>query len=127
MENTTNYQLPKYAGTDPVNLLTGYNAAMDKIDTQMKANATAASAAQSKADQATSTATAAQSKADEAASTAATAKSTADTAKQTAEDALAAAGEGGAFNPSAGDAVLSVSQLSTVKVASNGIVYVPQD
>lgn len=113
MENTTNYTLPKYTGTDPVNLLTGYNAAMDKIDTQMKANATAASTAQSKAT--------------EAASTAASAKSTAEGAKQTAEEALAAAGEGGAFNPSGSDAVLTVAQLNSVKVASNGIVYVPQD
>ena len=99
MQNTTNYQLPKYDGTDPVNLLTGYNAAMDKVDSQMKANATAA----------------------------ATAKTTADTAKAAAEEALAAAGEGGAFNPSATDNVLSVTQLATVKVASNGIVYVPEE
>lgn len=127
MENTTNYILPKYTGTDPVNLLTGYNAAMDKIDTQMKANANAASAAQSAASQANSTAAAAKSKADEASSTAATAKSTAEGAKQTAEEALAAAGEGGAFNPTGTDPVLTVAQLNAVKVASNGIVYVPQE
>lgn len=52
MQNTTNYQLPKYTGTDPVNLLTGYN-------------------------------------------------------------------------PAGSDPVLTVTQLSTLKVATNGIVYVP--
>lgn len=38
-EYTTNYNLDLYAGTDKPNLRDQYNAAMGKIDTQMKANA----------------------------------------------------------------------------------------
>lgn len=36
MTDTTNLGLKKYAGTDPVNLLTGYNASMDTLDTVIK-------------------------------------------------------------------------------------------
>lgn len=36
MTNTPNYQLPLYAESDAPNLISGYNAAMTKIDTQMK-------------------------------------------------------------------------------------------
>lgn len=35
---TTNYQLPTYADTDAPDLTGAYNQAMEKIDTQMKAN-----------------------------------------------------------------------------------------
>lgn len=36
MTNTTNYQLPLYAESDAPDLITGYNTAITKIDTQMK-------------------------------------------------------------------------------------------
>lgn len=36
MTDTTNLGLKKYAGTDSVNLLTGYNASMDTLDTVIK-------------------------------------------------------------------------------------------
>lgn len=36
MQQTTNYNLPTYEGTDAPNLITGYNAAMTIIDTTMK-------------------------------------------------------------------------------------------
>lgn len=36
MTETPNYQLPLYADADAPNLITGYNAAMTKIDTDMK-------------------------------------------------------------------------------------------
>lgn len=36
MQQTTNYNLPTYEGTDAPNLITGYNAAMAIIDTTMK-------------------------------------------------------------------------------------------
>ena len=50
MGHTTNYQLPTYESSDAPNLTGAYNSAMAKIDTQMKANATAASTAQSDVD-----------------------------------------------------------------------------
>lgn len=37
MQDTTNLGLKKYQTTDPVNLLTGYNASMDTLDTTIKA------------------------------------------------------------------------------------------
>lgn len=37
MQETTNYKLKKYQTTDAPNLITGYNASMDIIDTQIKA------------------------------------------------------------------------------------------
>ena len=43
---TTNYDLPTYADSDAPDLTGAYNAAMTAIDTQMKANADAASAQQ---------------------------------------------------------------------------------
>ena len=36
MQQTTNYNLPTYEGTDAPNLITGYNAAMNIIDATMK-------------------------------------------------------------------------------------------
>lgn len=65
MQNTTNYNLKKYQGTDAPNLITGYNASIDIVDTQMKANADAASAAASAASTADGKAVAAQNKADD--------------------------------------------------------------
>lgn len=45
MTNTPNYQLPLYAETDAPDLIKGYNAAVTKIDTQMKTIADDVSAA----------------------------------------------------------------------------------
>ena len=36
MQETTNLHLKKYQNTDAVNLLTGYNASMDTLDTTIK-------------------------------------------------------------------------------------------
>lgn len=36
MQQTTNYQLPTYEGSDTPNLITGYNQAMGIIDATMK-------------------------------------------------------------------------------------------
>lgn len=36
MQDTTNLGLKKYQTTDPVNLLTGYNASMDTLDTTVQ-------------------------------------------------------------------------------------------
>lgn len=48
--HTSNYELSQFLGSDKPAWLLDYNGDMLKIDTQMKANADAASAAQSKAD-----------------------------------------------------------------------------
>ena len=47
---TTNYDLPIFVGTDKPSWLNDFNGAMTDIDTQMKANADAAAAAYNKAD-----------------------------------------------------------------------------
>lgn len=108
---TTNYQLPTYADTDAPDLTGAYNQAMEKIDTQMKANSD---------------------KAASATSAAGTAKSTADSALETANANEAAitrlAGkvanlESGSFKPQDNDATLTVQQLSEAKVTKAGIVY----
>ena len=149
MNNTPNYNLPTYEGTDAPNLITGYNAAMTAIDAQMKSNASAASAADTKATNAASAASAADTKATNAASAAATAdtkatnaasaaatadgkavaaqntanaNATAITALDTRVDAL----EKSNFVPSSTDPAFNVTNLSGAKVTANGIVYIPQ-
>lgn len=121
MQQSTNYSLPKYQGTDSPNLLTGYNAAIDAIDTQMKSNADAASAAASAASTADGKAVAAQ-------NTANTANGKADTnaTNITALSGRVDALETGSFAPAAGDANFDVTKLAGAKVTSNGIVYFPQ-
>ena len=47
---TTNYELPIFVGTDKPSWLNDFNGAMTDIDTQMKANADAAAAAYTKAE-----------------------------------------------------------------------------
>lgn len=81
---TTNYELSQYIGTDKPTYLGDYNSDMLKIDTQMKANATAVATAQSTANTANTNANSAQSTAD-------TANTTATTANTTANSALAKA------------------------------------
>lgn len=149
MNSTTNYSLPTYEGTDSPNLITGYNAAMATVDTQMKANAdaasaadtkatnaaSAASAADTKATNAASAASAADTKATNAASAAATADGKAVAAQNTANanataitalDGRVDALEESSFVPSSTDPSFNVSNLSGAKVTSNGIVYIPQ-
>ena len=48
---TTNYQLPTYADADAPDLTGAYNAAMTKIDTQMKATADAVTALEGRVDE----------------------------------------------------------------------------
>ena len=108
---TTNYQLPTYADTDAPDLTGAYNDAMGKIDTQMKANETAAAGAKSTADTANTTAGSALSKA--------TANEEDITELQEQVERLSS----GSFAPSASDKVLTVAQLAAAKVTSAGIVY----
>lgn len=108
---TTNYQLPTYADADAPDLTGAYNQAMEKIDTQMKANSDEAASATSAAG---------------------TAKSTADSALETANGNKAKITtltgrvdklERGSFSPANDDAVLTVQKLSEAKVTKAGIVY----
>lgn len=119
---TTNYQLPTYADTDAPDLTGAYNAAMGKIDTQMKANADAASAASSAASSAQSTATAAQSTANQAAQDITQINQEIDTMQESISNL-----QQGNFDPHPeSDKTLTVQQLSEAKVTSSGIVYFKQ-
>lgn len=128
MQQTSNYSLPTYQGTDSPNLITGYNSAMSKIDTQMKSNADAASAASTAAATASTAAQAADEKAVAAQTTADTANGKADTnaTNITSLTTRVSALEDGSFVPSANDADFDVTKLSGAKVTANGIVYFPQ-
>lgn len=75
--STTNYALPQFIGSDKPAWLTDVNSAMSAIDTQMKANATAAATADSKATTADTKATNAATAAGNAATAAANAQNTA--------------------------------------------------
>lgn len=108
---TTNYQLPTYADTDAPDLTGAYNQAMEKIDTQMKANSDEAASATSAAGTAESTANSALKTAN------------ANKAAITALTGRVANLEGGSFNPQDTDATLTVQQLSEAKVTKAGIVY----
>lgn len=121
MQQTSNYSLPTYQGTDSPNLITGYNAAVGTIDTQMKANADAAAAASTAAAAADGKAVAAQ-------TTANTANGKADTnaTNISALTTRVSALENGSFAPSADDADFDVTKLAGAKVTDNGIVYIPQ-
>lgn len=115
---TTNYKLPTYAAQDAPNLTGAYNSAMTTIDTQMKKNADVAASASSAASTASSTASTAKSTADSALSKA-NANASSISALTTRVNGLAS----GSFSPSADDATLTVSQLSSAKVTKAGIVY----
>lgn len=115
---TTNYALPTYSDADAPDLTGAYNSAMTKIDTQMKKNADLATSASSAASAASSTASTAKSTADSALSKANKNEGSI-SALTTRVDGLAS----GSFSPSADDATLTVSQLSSAKVTKAGIVY----
>lgn len=115
---TTNYALPTYANTDAPDLTAAYNQAMVKIDTQMKANADDAADAMSDAASASSAASTAKSTADSALK-----KATSNEGSISALTARVDGLESGSFSPSANDATLTVSQLSSAKVTKAGIVY----
>lgn len=101
---TTNYELSQYVGSDKPTYLGDYNSDMLKIDTQMKANATAVVNAQSTATTASETATTAN-------STANTANETANTASTTATSAL---------NKSlANETAIAKFNLTNIKTISN--------
>ena len=121
MQQTTNYSLPTYQGTDAPNLLTGYNSAMSAIDTQMKANADAAATADGKAVAAASAASTADGKA-VAAQTTANQNAQAITALDGRVDAL----EASSFIPKSTDPSFNVTNLAGAKVTEEGIVYIPQ-
>lgn len=81
---TTNYELSQYIGSDKPTYLGDYNSDMLKIDTQMKANATAVTTAQNTANTANGTANTALENAGTADQKATTANGTANTALEKA-------------------------------------------
>ena len=85
---TTNYELSQYIGTDKPTYLGDYNSDMSKIDTQMKANETAAGIAKTTADTALENAETAQTEASQALNTGNTANQTATSALEKAISAL---------------------------------------
>lgn len=121
MQETTNYALKIYQGTDAPNLLTGYNASMTAIDNQMKANADAASVADGKAVAAASAASTADGKAVAAQNTA-NQNAQAITALDGKVDAL----EDSSFAPKSTDPAFNVNNLAGAKVTELGIIYIPQ-
>lgn len=116
MQDTANYQLKKYQGTDSVDLINGYNVSMDIIDSQMKSNADAAS-------EAATTASTASTTANSALNTANTANTTANTASNDAASALSAANAKVGLVVADTDTTLTVAQLAEVKVSADGILY----
>lgn len=84
---TTNYELSQYIGSDKPTYLGDYNGDMQKIDTQMKANADGVSTATSTANTASTNASTALTKANEAKTTAENAETTANSASSTASTA----------------------------------------
>lgn len=114
---TTNYKLSQYIGTDKPTYLGDYNSDMQKIDTQMKANANAASSAQSAAGSA-------QSKANEVAESMEQVQSDIEALntdvsglQNSVKSANATAGEANTAaqnaNTAAGQALAKANQLST--------------
>lgn len=88
---TANYHLDKYAGTDKPNLRDQYNAAMDKIDIQMKKNSDANVVVSTAVNNAQKAADTAKKAADAAQATANSANATANSANVTANSALSLA------------------------------------
>lgn len=89
--STPNYELPQWIGTDKPTFLGDFNSAFSAIDTAMKNNADAASAATSTANAAQATAASANTNANTALSTANNAKDTADAATSAAASASSTA------------------------------------
>lgn len=86
---TSNYKLPQWKNGDEFKVIGQLNPAFTTIDTTMKANASAAASAQTKATTAASDATAAKSAANAAQSTANTALTAANAAKASADSKVA--------------------------------------
>lgn len=86
---TSNYKLPQWKNGDEFHIIGQLNPAFTTIDTTMKANASAADSAKTKATTADSNATAAKSAADSAQSAANTALTTANAAKKSADSKVA--------------------------------------
>lgn len=138
---TTNFGFELFESNAAVDLIGVYNAAMTKLDTELKtiqdmANgagtsageaATAAQEAKEAAQAAQSTASSAQSTAQAAQSAASTAQSTAESAQSTASAAQTAASEAqSAVQPikkGDSDEIFTVSDLAGAKVTSGGYVY----
>lgn len=88
---TTNYELSQYVGSDKPTYLGDYNGDMLKIDTQMKANATAIASSEAQIETALTNSSTALTNANTAQTTATTAQTSAESAQTTANTALSKA------------------------------------
>lgn len=105
--STPNYNLPQWIGTDKPTFLGDFNGAFSAIDTAMKDNADASSAATSTANAANATAVSANTNANTALNTANTAKDTADAATAAAASATSTANTAKTTADNAAHAALS--------------------
>lgn len=105
--STPNYDLPQWIGTDKPTFLGDFNGAFFAIDTAMKNNADASSAATSTANAANATAVSANTNANTALNTANTAKDTADAATAAAASATSTANTANTTANNAARAALS--------------------
>ena len=105
--STPNYNLPQWIGTDKPTFLGDFNGAFSAIDTAMKDNADASSAATSTANAANATAVSANTNANTALNTANTAKDTADAATAAAATATSTANTAKTTADNAAHAALS--------------------
>lgn len=105
--STPNYNLPQWIGTDKPTFLGDFNGAFSAIDTAMKDNADASSAATSTANAANATAVSANTNANTALNTANNAKDTADAATAAAASATSTANTAKTTADNAAHAALS--------------------
>lgn len=128
---TTNYELSQYVGSDKPTYLGDYNGDMLKIDTQMKANATAIQSASAGVETANTNASTALSKANEAKTTADEAQTSANSASSLAStanvNAQSALNQISNFNLSSIETITNITTTvgsidstgSSIKVAKN--------
>lgn len=109
--STPNYNLPQWIGTDKPTFLGDFNSAFSEIDTQMKANADASTAATATANAAAATATSANTNATTALNTANSAASEAASATSAAASATSTANTASAN----ADAALRASAANTIE------------
>lgn len=125
--STPNYNLPQWIGTDKPTFLGDFNGAFSAIDTAMKDNADASSAATSTANAANATAVNANTNANTALNTANNAKDTADAATAAAAGATSTANTAKTTANNAARAALSNNVANLAPAYDNTLTYAVGD
>lgn len=125
--STPNYNLPQWIGTDKPTFLGDFNGAFSAIDTAMKDNADASSAATSTANAANATAVSANTNANTALNTANNAKNTADAATAAAASATSTANTAKTTADNAAHAALSNNVANLAPAYDNTLTYAVGD